>query len=175
MTPCTNTTPFHHAQWLSTSCCFGLGGIKKEGEKEKFLWSRGFCNTQKRRVRLNLSEEEPKLFPSTSFPANQAFVSSVQFSSVTQWCPTLCDSMDCSTPGFPVHHQHAELAQIHVHRVSDTIQPSHPLLSPSPPAFNLSQHQGFFQGVSSSHQIAKVLEFQLQHQSFQWIFRTASL
>ena len=144
MTPCTNTTPFHHAQWLSTSCCFGLGGIKKEGEKEKFLWSRGFCNTQKRRVRLNLSEEEPKLFPSTSFPANQAFVSSVQFSSVTQWCPTLCDSMDCSTPGFPVHHQHAELAQIHVHRVSDTIQPSHPLLSPSPPAFNLSQHQGLF-------------------------------
>ena len=102
VTPCTNTTPFHHAQWLSTSCCFGLGGIKKEGEKEKFLWSRGFCNTQKRRVRLNLSEEEPKLFPSTSFPANQAFVSSVQFSSVTQWCPTLCDSMDCSTPGFPV-------------------------------------------------------------------------
>ena len=70
--------------------------------------------------------------------------------------------MDCSTPGFPVHHQLPELAQTHVHRVGDAIQPSHPLLSPSPPAFNLSHHQGLFQGVSSN-QVAKVLEFQLQH------------
>ena len=70
-------------------------------------------------------------------------------------------------PGFPVHLQLLELAQTHVYRVSDAIQPSHPLLSPSPPAFNLSQHQGFFQRVSSSHQVAKELEFQLQHQSFQ--------
>ena len=97
-------------------------------------------------------------------------VTSVQ--SVTQSCLTLCDSMDCSMPGFPVHHQLPELAQTHVHRVSDAIQPSHPLLSPSPPTFNLSQHQGLFQWVSSLHQVAKVLEFQLQHQSFQWIFRT---
>ena len=80
--------------------------------------------------------------------------------------------MDCSTPGFPVHHQLPEFAQTHVHRVSDAIQPSHPLSSPSPPTFNLSQHQGLFQWVSSSHQMAKVLEFQLQHQSFQWIFKT---
>ena len=80
--------------------------------------------------------------------------------------------MDCSTQGFPVHHQLPELAKTHVHRVGDAIQPAHPLLSPSPPAFNLSQHQGLFQGVSSLHQVAKVLEFQLQHQSFQWIFRT---
>ena len=65
-----------------------------------------------------------------------------QFSSVTQLCLTDCDPMDCSTPGFPVHHQLPELAQTHVHRVSDAIQQSHPLLSPSPPAFNLSQHQG---------------------------------
>ena len=79
---------------------------------------------------------------------------------------------DCSTPGFPVHHQLLELAQTHVHRGGDAIQPSHPLSSPSPPAFNLSQHQGLFQWVSSLHQVAKVLEFQLQHQSFQWIFRT---
>ena len=93
---------------------------------------------------------------------------SVQFSSVAQSCPTLCDPMDRSTPGFPVHHQFPELAQTHVHRVSDSIQPSHPLSSPSP-AFNLSQHQGLFQWVSSSHQVTKVLEFQLQHQSFQWI------
>ena len=92
--------------------------------------------------------------------------------SVTQSCPTLCDSMDCSTPGLPVHHQLPELVQTHVHWVSDAIQPSHPLSSPSPPAFNLSQHQGLFQWVSSLHEVAKVLEFQLHHQSFQWIFRT---
>ena len=97
--------------------------------------------------------------------------SSVQFSSVAQSCPTLCNPIDCSTPGLPVHHQLPELTQTHVHRVSDAIQPSHPLLSPSPPAFNLSQHQGLFKWVSSSHQVAKVLELQLQHQSFQWIFR----
>ena len=80
--------------------------------------------------------------------------------------------MDCSTPGFPVHHQLPELAQTHVHWVSDSIQWSQPLSSPSPPAFNLFQHQGLFQWVSSSHQVAKVLEFQLQHESIQWIFRT---
>ena len=96
----------------------------------------------------------------------------VQFSSVAQLCPTLCNPMDCSTPGFPVHHQLPELAQTHVYRVGDAIQRSHPLLSPSPPAFNLSQDQGLFQWASSSHQVAKVLEFQLQLQSFQWIFRT---
>ena len=78
--------------------------------------------------------------------------------------------MDCSMPGYPVHHHPWELLQSHVHRVGDAIQPSHPLLSPSPPAFNLSQHQGLLKWVSSSHLVAKVLEF--QHQSFQWIFRT---
>ena len=72
---------------------------------------------------------------------------------------------------FPVHHQLPELTQTDVHRVSDIIQLSHPLSSPSPPTLNLIQHQGLFQWVSSSHQVAKVLEFQLQHQSFQWIFR----
>ena len=97
---------------------------------------------------------------------------SVQFSSVTQLCPTLCDPMDCSTLGFPVHHQLPEFTQIHVHRVDDAIQPSDPLSSPSPPTFNPSQHQGLFKWVSSSHQVAKVLEFPLQHQSFQWTFRT---
>ena len=80
--------------------------------------------------------------------------------------------MGCSMSGFPVLHQLPELAQTHVHQVGDAIQPSRPLSSPSLPAFNLSQHQGLFQWVSSSHQVAKVLEFQLQHQSFQWIFRT---
>ena len=75
--------------------------------------------------------------------------------------------MDCSTPGFPVHHQLLELAQTQVHLVGDAIQPSHPLSSRSPPAFNLSQHQGLFQLDISLHQVAKVLELQLQHQSFQ--------
>ena len=91
---------------------------------------------------------------------------SVQFSSATQSCLTFCSPMDCSTPGFPVHHQLLELAQTHVHRVSDAIQPSHSLLSPSLPTPNPCQHQGLFQWVSFSHQVAKVLEFQLQHQSF---------
>ena len=80
--------------------------------------------------------------------------------------------MDCSTPGLPVYHQLPEFIQTHVHWVSDAIQPSHPLSSPSPLTFTLSQHQGIFQWVSSSHHVAKVLEFQLQHQSFQWIFGT---
>ena len=83
--------------------------------------------------------------------------------------------MDCSTLGFPVHHQFPELVQTHVHWVSDAIQPSHPLLSPSLPAPNPSQHQGLFQWVNSLHEVAKVLEFQLQHQSFQRIFRIAFL
>ena len=83
---------------------------------------------------------------------------SVQFSSVTQSCPTLCDPMNCSTPGLPVRHQFPESTQTHVHRVSDAIQPSHPLLSPSSPALKLSQHQGLFQWVSSSHEVAKVLQ-----------------
>ena len=96
-----------------------------------------------------------------------------QIRSVAQLCPTLCYPMNCSTPGFPVHYQLPEFTQTHVHWVSDAIQPSHPLPSPSSPAFNLSHHQGLFQWVSSSHQVAKVLELQLQfqHQSLQWIFR----
>ena len=96
----------------------------------------------------------------------------VQFSSVAQSCPTLCNPMNHSMPGLPVHHQLPESTQTHVHCVGDAIQPSHPLSSPSPPAFNLSQHQGLFQWVRSPHQMAKVLEFQLQHQSLQWTPRT---
>ena len=88
-------------------------------------------------------------------------------SSAAQSCPTLCDPMNHSTPGLPVHHQLWEFTQTHVHRVGDAIQPSYPLSSPSP-APNPSQHQGLFQRVNSSHEVARVLEFQLQHQSFQW-------
>ena len=93
---------------------------------------------------------------------------SVQFSSVVQSCLTLCDPMNHSMPALPVHHQLPESTQTHIHQVDDAIQPSHPLSSCSPPALNLSQHQGLFQWVSSLHQVAKVLEFQPQHQSFQW-------
>ena len=102
-------------------------------------------------------------------PTKEASVSvaSVQFNSVAQSCQTLCYPMDCSMTGFPVHHQLLELAQTPVHRVGDAIQPCHLLLSPSPLAFNFPQHQGLFQGVSSLHQVAKVLEFQLQPKSFQ--------
>ena len=89
--------------------------------------------------------------------------SNVQFSSVTPLYLTLCDPTGCSTPGLLVHHQLVELGQSHVYLVRVVIQPSHPLLSPSPPAFNLCQHQGLFKWVNSSHQVAKVLEFQLQH------------
>ena len=114
----------------------------------------------------------------------------LQFSSVQLLSHVrLFDPMNCSSPGLPVHHQLPELAQTHVHQVDDAIQlpelaqthihqvgdaiqPSHPLSSPSPPAFSLSQHQSLFQWVSSSHQVAKVLELQLQHQCFRWIFRT---
>ena len=90
--------------------------------------------------------------------------------SVTQSRPTLCDPMDCSTPGFPVHHQLPKLIQTHVQWVSDAIQPSRPLLSSSLPAFNFSLHQGLFKWLCSLHQVAKVLEF--QYRSFQWILRT---
>ena len=97
---------------------------------------------------------------------------SVPFSSVVQSCLTFSDTMDCRTPGLPVHHQLREFTQTHVHWVSDTIQPSHSLSSLSPPAFNLYQHQGLFKWISSLHHVPKLLEFQLQHPSFQWTPRT---
>ena len=96
----------------------------------------------------------------------------IQFSSVALSCPTHCNPMNCSMPGLPIHHQLPEFTRTHVHQVSYAIQPSHPLSSPSPPALNLSQHQSLFKWVSSLYQVAKILEFQLQHQSFQWTPRT---
>ena len=98
---------------------------------------------------------------------NKCISRSDQMRSVTQSCPTLCDPMNCSTPGLPVHHKLPDFTQTHVHRVSDVIQPSHPLSSPSPLAPNPSQHQSLVQGVNSSHEVAEVLEFQLQNHSFQ--------
>ena len=111
-------------------------------------------------------------------PANTKYLclmQKFQFSSVAQSCLTLSDPMNPSTPGLPVHHQLPESTQTHVHWVGDAIQRSHPLSSPSPPALNLSQLQGLFKWVSSPHQVAKVLEFQFQHQSFEWTPRTGLL
>ena len=98
--------------------------------------------------------------------------SQLQFTSLAQYRLTLCNPMNHSTPGLPVHHQLSEFTQTHAHRVGDVIQPSHPLSPPSPPAPNPSQNQGLFQWVNSSHEVAKILEFQLQHQSFQSTPRT---
>ena len=116
----------------------------------------------------------------SSWSRNQTGVSWIAHTFFTNWVmretpvakssPTLHDSMDCIPPGFPVPHHLPDFAQVHVHCIGDAIQPSHPLLPPSP-AFSLSQHQGLFQWVNSSHEVAKVLEFQLQHQSFPWAFR----
>ena len=93
--------------------------------------------------------------------ANTTGLITYQIRSVSQSCPTLCDPMNRSTPGLPVHHQPPEFTETHIHWVSDAIQPSHPLSSPSPPALNPSQHQSLLQWVNSSHEVAKVLEFQL--------------
>ena len=117
----------------------------------------------KSHLRMNLNRRQSNIY-------NQTFL--LLFSSVAQSCPTLFNPMNHSTPGLPVHHQLLEFTQTHVHRVGDAIQPSHPLSSPSLSVPNPSQHQGLFQWVNSSHEAAKVLEFQLHHQSFQWTPRT---
>ena len=119
-------------------------------------------------IKISKVKDKKRIFKQRS---DSSHTNSVQFSSVFQSCLTFCDPMNCSMVGFLVHHQLLELAQTNVHWDSDAIQPSHPLSSLSSPTFNLSQHQGLFKWVSSSHEVAKVLEFQLQHQYFQWIFR----
>ena len=119
----------------------------------------------KRQERIIILKYTESVFMSPTF-------CSVQFSHSVRLSLTLCDPGDRSTPGLPVHHQLQEFTQTHVHWVYDAIPPSQPPSSPSSPALNLSQHQGLFKWVSSSHQVAKVLEFQLQHQSFQWTLRT---
>ena len=116
----------------------------------------------------------PLHFTTGQFTKHTFKISYLHSVQLTQSCPTLCNPMNHSTPGFPVHHQLLEFTQTHVHRVSDAIQPSHPLSSP-PPAPNPSQHQSLFQCVNSSHEVAKVLECHPQHQSFQWTPRTGLL
>ena len=128
------------------------------------------CNTTVAPNKIMLSLT-PWFFPIAFSEDNLWEYLTFQLSSVAQSCPTLCDPMNRSTPGLPVHHQLPEFTQTHVHQVGDAIQPSH-LSSPSPPAPSPSQHQGLFQWVNSSHEVAKVLEFQLQYHSLQWTPRT---
>ena len=127
-----------------------------------FLWSCALCIGREDEMMLFFHSNRAR---GVLCEANLSTIACdlVQFSSVTQWCPTLWDSMDHSTPGIPVHHQLPEFTKTHVHRVGDAIQPSHSLLPPCPPAFNRSQHQGLFKWVSSSYQMTKLLAYQLQH------------
>ena len=157
-----------HCKWNGQSEAWDVGNVSWHGGLTmRPLGSDWMCSR-------NSFYWEAELGPNTSLP----FLGSMQVSKTTQRCTCVSlsvvsnsDPVDGSMPGFPVHHQLLELAQTHVHWVRDAIQPSHPLLSPSP-ALSLSQHQDLFQWVSSSHQVAKVLEFQLQHQSFEYTFRT---
>ena len=126
--------------WISETITIKCQSVREKGTLFKAFWGPLWDTTDKKLPILNLYGMGSGLS-----------LDSVPFSSVTQSCLTLCDPMDCRTPGFPVHHHLPELPQTHVHWVGDTIQPSHPLSSPSPSAFTLSQHQGVFQRVSSSH------------------------
>ena len=153
------TEPLNHNYWACaplsppaapTEACMPL--ILWSTTKEALGWE---AHTLQLETSPGLSQLEKPHVPM------KKHISSVQFISVTQSCPTLCDPMNPSTPGLPVHHQLLEFTQTQVHQVSDAIQPSHPLSSPSPPAPNPSQHQSLFQWVNSSHEVAKVLEFQL--------------
>ena len=148
--------PASQGIWKGNICKFFLYSVQRRTKSSKRLWFKPASSWTSQAW-----NPSPYLSGSAhSVPFD------LQFSSVAQSCLTPCDPTDPSTLGLPVPYQLPVLAQTHIH-----CQPSHPLLSPSPPAFNLSQHQGLFQWVSSSHQVAKILEFQLQHQSFQWIFR----
>ena len=142
----------HSAFYIAGRRLFNLRGFRWKWQRAAWLWQSG-----EQRSTLGVITDD-----------SDGFISSVQFGHSVVY-----DPMDCSTPGFPVHHQLLEPAQTHSHQVSNAIQPSHPLSSPPPPpALNLSQHQGLFKWVSSLHQGAKGLEFQLHQLSFQWIFRT---
>ena len=147
---------------------WGHGGVRKASQNKQnqtFSWEkqgereRGVRSSKRRGPGISMLAGGPARWPWQEFPGNPKWLdwaltlgfddlrnsnNCVQFNSVTQSCPNLCNPMDCSTPGFPVQHQLPELAQTHDHRVSHAIQPSHPVLSPSPPALNLSEHQGLF-------------------------------
>ena len=154
--------------WILSQCIYMLNHIVHLSNYSKFYllimpqWSWGKNNING----IVLGFITKRLIQhSTLIPLSSVYSPLVpqfsSFSSVTQSCPTLCDPMNCSMPGLPVHQQLPEFTQINVHQVSDTVQPSHPLTSPLPPAPNTSQHQSLFQWVNSSYAVAQVLEFQL--------------
>ena len=148
--------------WKQPGCPLAYEWIRR-------LWSMNamdYCSAIRKNTFESLPMRWMKLQPIIQSEVSQKekhqySISSVQFSAVAQSCPTLCDPMNHSMPGLPVYHQLLEFTQTHIHRVGDTIQPSHPLSSPSPPALNPSQHQSLFQWVNSLHEVAKVLELQL--------------
>ena len=167
---------------LTRGPCDLLSSLPKKSESETHsvysdsLQSQGLYSQCLPNLGSNITSMKATLiisFHSRNHTLNLLCLNSLQFSSVqSQRCLNLYETMNCSTPAFPVNHQLPEFAQTYVYWVSEASQPSHYLLSPSPPTFNLSQHQGLFKWVSSLHQVVKVLEFQLQHQSFQWMLRT---
>ena len=156
----------HYVTLSLLECCILMGVIAIVIEVQNFFKHLNGQSYATSSVDVNLFGKH--WFEAQDSNSKMAFSS---VSSVTQLCLTLCDPMDCSTPSLPVYHQLLGFTQTHVHWLSDAIQPSHPLSSPSPPAFSPSQHQSLFQWVSSLHQVAKILEFQLQ-QSCQWTLRT---
>ena len=168
------SSPFA-ATWMDLE--FIILSEVSQTNKDKYHMVSLICEIWKKMMQMNLftkQKQNHRLLKTNMINKGErgAGINSVQFNSVAQSCPTLCNPMNCSTPGFLVHHQLSEFTQTHAHRVGDAIQPSHPLSSPSPPDPNPSKHQSFFQWVNSSHEGAKVLELQLQHQSFQWTPRT---
>ena len=157
-----------------------------EIDRETRLWCwerlRAESEEELKRLLMKAKEESEKVGLTLSIRKTKIMascpVSSVQFNSIQfshSVVSTLCDPMNCSMSGLPNHHQLPDSTQTYVHWIGDAIQPFHPLSSPSPPALNLSQHQSLFKWVSSSHEVAKVLEFQLQYQFFQWTPRTGLL
>ena len=143
----------------------GVLGFKQRNRTSRKYILRDYCKKLTQSSGLSWQAGNPYIEQAVRKEGCNAWAwvgtSTVQFSSVAQSCPNLCDPMNHSTPGLPVHHQPLEFTQTHVHWVSNAIQPCHPLSSPSPPAPNPSQHQDLFQWVNSSHEVAKVLEFQL--------------
>ena len=156
---------------VSPALACGFLSTVPSGKSQQPHFNRHWQTVEMQRSKIRNQGPSRSSTPDPPFSSEAVCLRAGCYCSVAQSCLTLCNPLDCSTPGFPVLHNLLEFAQAHVHWVSDAIQPSRPLLSPSPPAFSLSQHPGLFQWVVSSHQVAKVLELQLQHQSFQWIFR----
>ena len=166
----TNWLKDNHGEAPESSLCLSLNNLLcakccTSVATQIYFWQKKGC---KYIIILKSNLNTVRIYKSDKFTTPISF-SSVQFSSVAQSCPTLWDAINHSTPGLPVYHQFPEFTQTHVHWVGDAIQPSHPLSSPSSPAPNPSQHQGLFQWLNSSHEVAKVLEFQLQHHSLQSI------